>query len=108
MMSPVRMFGISAIVALATVAFPALADDNFDLAQGKGEVTVTAKSGWHINPDYSWSVKRGTDKIKSKEDFKLEKGKATVTGLTAGTYTLKGAVCSESNCAPFTKEIKVE
>ena len=38
---------------------------------------------------------------------RLEQSKATVS-LPKGTYTLKGAVCSESNCAPFTKEITID
>jgi hypothetical protein len=107
-MRPIKTFGLSALLALATIAIPALADDNFDLAAGKGQVTVTPKSGWHINQDYSWSIKKGGDKVKSKEDFKLDKASATVTGIPAGTYTLKGAVCSENNCAPFAKDITVQ
>jgi len=108
--SGVRTLGLATVVALAlaTVTSPALADDNFDLTQSKGQVTVTPKAGWHINLDYSWSVKKGADKIKSKEHFKLDKGSATVTDIPAGSYTLKGAVCSENNCAPFAKDIKVD
>lgn len=107
-MQPMRILGLSTLLALATVAFPAMADDNFNLSQGKGQVTVTPKTGWHINLDYSWSVKKGADKVKTKDDFKLDKATATVTGIPAGSYTLKGAVCSENNCAPFAKDITVQ
>jgi hypothetical protein len=107
-MRSIRLVGLSAILALATAtsfASPARADeDHFDLSVANHEIKVTAKAGWHINADYSWAVKNGGDKIKVKEDFKLEKGIAVVSGVPAGTYTLKGAVCSESACAPFVKE----
>lgn len=106
---PLRFFGISAVLALATLALPATAEDsNFDLTQAKGEIKVIPHAGWHINLDYSWSVKKGGDKIKTKGDFKLDKSAAVVSGVPAGSYTLKGAVCSESNCAPFAKEITVQ
>ncbi len=106
-MRPTLFLGISAILSFATLSSPALAED-FDLQVGKGQVTVTAHSGWHINQDYSWSLKKGGDKVKSKDDFKLDTGKATLSGVPAGQYTLKGAVCSESNCAPFSKDITVQ
>jgi hypothetical protein len=103
-MRPIRFLAFSAVVAMATLVSPARADDNFDMTVTKGQITVTAKAGWHINQDYSWAVKVGADKVKKKEDFKLDKGTATVTGVPSGTVTVKGAVCSESACAPFTKE----
>jgi hypothetical protein len=106
-MRPMSFLGISAILAFVTLGSPARADDNYDVNVAKGAVTVTAHSGWHINKDYSWAVKKGSDKVKSKEDFNLAQSTATVSGVPKGTYTLKGAVCSESNCAPFTKEITI-
>jgi hypothetical protein len=106
-MRPMSFLGICAIAALVTFGSTARADDNYDVNVASGQVTVTAHSGWHINKDYSWAVKKGTDKVKSKADFNLAQTTATVSGVAKGTYTLKGAVCSESNCAPFTKEITV-
>lgn len=106
-MRPMSFLGISAIAALITFGSTARADGNFDLSIAHGQVTVTAHSGWHINKDYSWAVKKGGDKIKTKADFNLAQSTATVSGVPKGTYTLKGAVCSESNCAPFAKEITI-
>lgn len=103
-MRPIRFLGFSAALAIATLVSPARADDNFDMTVSKGQITITAKPGWHINQDYSWAVKKGDDKVKSKADFKLDKGTATVGGIPSGTFTVRGAVCSESACAPFKKE----
>ena len=99
------MTAISGIVAIATLVSTARAEDeHFDVATSKGQITVTPKTGWHINLDYSWAVKKGSDKVKTKDDFKLDKASATVTGVPAGVVTVRGAVCSESACAPFTKD----
>lgn len=106
-MRPMSFLGISAIAALITIGSPARADGNFDLSIGNGQITVTAHSGWHVNQEYGWAVKKGTDKIKTKADFNFTKTTATVSGVPKGTYTLKGAVCSDSNCAPFAKEITI-
>jgi hypothetical protein len=104
-MRPIRFLGFSAIVAIATLVSTARAEDeHFDVATSKGEIKVTPKPGWHINLDYSWAVKKGSDKVKTKDDFKLDKASATVTGVPAGVVTVRGAVCSENACAPFTKE----
>ncbi len=112
-MGPTRIAGLFAALsfaALSAVAAPALADDNYSVNAGKGAVTVTAAKGWHINTDYSWAVKKGSDKVKKKEDFKFDGSTASVAGVPAGTYTLKGAVCTEdkSQCAPFTKDVTVQ
>ena len=104
-MRPIQTLGLSAVLAIATLVSPARAEEeHFDLAVTKGEIKVTAKPGWHIILDYSWAVNKGSDKVKTKDDFKLEKATATVTGVPAGTVTVRGAVCSESACAPFTKD----
>jgi len=108
-MRPSLILGISALLAMVSLGAPAKADgSNFDVAASKGAVTVTPHSGWHINLDYSWALKKGDDKVKAKGDFKLAKDSASVTGVAAGSYTLKGAVCSDSNCAPFTTTVTVQ
>lgn len=107
-MRPIRILGLSALLGLATLAAPAFADSNYSVAAGKGQITVTPAKGWHINQDYSWAVKQGDTKVKAKTDFKLDAATATVSGVPAGSYTLKGAVCSENNCAPFTTTVSVQ
>ena len=107
-MRPSLILGISALLAMCAFGSPAKADGNFDVAASKGAVTVTPHSGWHINLDYSWALKKGDDKVKAKADFKLSKDAASVTGVAAGSYTLKGAVCSENNCAPFTTTVTIQ
>ncbi|HEX8793160.1 MAG TPA: hypothetical protein VF765_19585 [Polyangiaceae bacterium] len=108
-MRPSLILGITALLAAVSLGTPAKADgSNFDVAASKGAVTVTPHAGWHINLDYSWALKKGDDKVKAKGDFSLAKEKASVTGVAAGSYTLKGAVCSDSNCAPFTTQVTVQ
>lgn len=107
-MRPIWTLGFSALFALAALSSTARADDpNYAVAAGKGSVTVTPAKGWHINKDYSWAIKQGDSKVKAKDDFKLG-DTATVSGVPAGSYTLKGAVCSENNCAPFTTTVTVQ
>ena len=108
-MRPSLILGITALLAAVSFGTPANADgNNFDVAASKGAVTVTPHAGWHINLDYSWALKKGDDKVKAKGDFKLAKEAASVSGVAAGSYTLKGAVCSDSNCAPFTTQVTVQ
>jgi hypothetical protein len=108
-MRPTLLIGISAVLALATLAPSAGADGspsppNFSYAGGK--LTVAAGSGAHINKDYSWSIKdSGNNNLKSKGDFTFSGGTdkepaSASVALVAGT--LKGAYCSPSNCYPFT------
>jgi len=110
-MRPTLLIGLSAILALATTAPTAGADNSPPPAPPSftyagGNVTVAAGTGAHINKDYSWSIKdSGNNNLKSKADFAFtggsdkEPAKATVA-LVAGT--IKGAYCSPSNCYPFT------
>lgn len=107
-MRPSLILGISALLAMVSLGTPARADGNYDVAASKGQVTVTPHSGWHINLDYSWALKKGNDKVKAKGDFNLSKTAASVSGVAPGSYTLRGAVCSDSNCAPFTTEVTVQ
>jgi len=112
-MRPTLIVGISALLAMVSLGAPAKADgNNFDVTASKGQVTVTPHSGWHINVDYHWKLKQGETKVKDKGDFTLAKGSATVAGVAAGSYTVKGAVCSEDVnhqvCAPFEAAVTVQ
>jgi len=116
-MRPIRILGLSALVsyasfaALTSLAAPAFAEEHeaehFSVKAEHGEIEVTPAKGWHINKEYSWAIKQGDTKVKAKDDFKLEE-RAKVTGVPAGEYLLKGAVCSENNCAPFVTKITVK
>lgn len=112
-MRPLHLFGIAAVAAFATIVSPARADDNFDVAVSKGQVVVHAHSGWHINTDYSWALhadnngKKGDKETNAKVTLDKANGTATITQVTPGKHWVRGAVCSESNCAPFVKDVVV-
>jgi hypothetical protein len=101
----------SALVAASLVGAPARADNNFDVAIAHGQITVTAHTGWHVNKDFPWTVKKKDgDKlvtVKDKADFTLAETTASVAGVPKGPFTLKGAVCKDGACQPFAKEISV-
>jgi hypothetical protein len=111
-MRPLHMFGIAAVAAFATLVSPAFADDNFDLTVSKGQVVVKPHAGWHINLEYGWAVHAPNEKGEKgpKEPnakVALDKTVATITQVTPGKHFIRGAVCSESNCAPFVKDVMV-
>jgi hypothetical protein len=112
-MRPLHMFALAAVAAFATLASPARADDNFDLTVSKGQVVVKAKAGWHINTEYSWGVnadkdgKKGDKEPGAKVALDKEHGIATITQISSGKHWIRGAVCSDSNCAPFSKDVTV-
>jgi hypothetical protein len=102
------------IGALALAAFSfvgvmgdARADGEYTVAAGKGQITVTAASGYHVNKEYPWKVVAG-DKTFDKSKFTLAEGSASISGLPAGTVTLKGGVCNAGGCVPFTKQVTVQ
>lgn len=108
----IRWSAIRRAAAIATVMTgagvrPALAEEQFDVVVGKGEITVVAKGHWHVNKDYPWRVMVG-DKMIDKSKFALAETTAKVTGVPPGTVRLKGAVCEGNQCMPFTKEVAVE
>ncbi len=103
-----KILALSSLVALgATLGSPAFADDEFDVNVSKGEVTVTAHSGWHINKEYPWKLVVGDTKL-DKAKFSLAETKATVAGAPRGSGTLKGAVCSADQCHTFQKEVTIQ
>jgi hypothetical protein len=102
------MFAVSAIVAVATmIDSPARADNEFAVSVSNGQVTVTAKSGWHINKEYPWKLVVGDKKL-TKEKFTLAETTATVSDAPAGSGKLKGAVCSADQCHSFEADVTVK
>src|SRR5258708_35064793 len=95
-----------AVLAAATVETPARADNEFDVSVAKGQITVTAHSGWHINKDYPWKLVVGDTKL-DKSKFTLAETTATVSDPPKGSGTLKGAVCSADQCHTFQKEVAI-
>lgn len=107
---PKRIAGFLAALSAVTVMLAsggAYADDEFDVSVSTGQVMVTAKSGWHINKDYSWKILSGSTKI-DKSHFKLTEGLATASDLPKGAAKLKGAVCSGDKCKTFEKDIVIQ
>ncbi len=72
---------------------------------------MTPNQGWHINVDYHWKLKQGETKVKDKDAFTLSKASAAVSGVAAGSYAARGAVCSDDPkyevCAPFEAPVTV-
>jgi hypothetical protein len=100
---------IAAVLTLTCLAVSAGADDKpppptFSVAGGS--LTVKASGASHLNPDYSWSIKDGSNKsLKSKTDFTFSGGttkepEQARVAIVAGT--LKGAYCTKNSCIPFT------
>jgi hypothetical protein len=115
-MRPSLSLGISALLACVTLGATVQAGDkckgeegpHYKVEPASGQVTVKpASSCWHINLDYGWTLKKGDDKVKQKSDFSLSATEASVKGVAPGEYTLKGAVCSDDGCNPFTTKVTV-
>jgi hypothetical protein len=102
-----RILAASAVLAWASLSSPALADNEFDVAVVKGELTVTAHSGWHINKEYPWKLIVGDAKL-DKSRFRLAESTAVVSGAPKGAGMLKGAVCSADQCHTFQKDVTIE
>jgi hypothetical protein len=101
-----RLILAAVIFGIATaLGAPAYADDNFDLSVTPGQVTLTAKAGWHINKDYPWKLVVGDTKL-DKSKFALTESTATVAAPSGGGK-LKGAVCSKDQCVMFEKPVTV-
>jgi hypothetical protein len=106
-----RTLGLSAVAAVLALAVSsittrALADNEVDVSVAKGQITVTAHSGWHINKDYPWKLVVGDTKL-DKSKFTLAETTATVSDPPKGSGTLKGAVCSADQCHTFQKEVAI-
>ena len=95
-----------AALAIVTFAATALADDTHDTAMAPKSVTVTAKTGWHVNLDYPWKLVQGDTKL-DKTHFALTATSAVITDATPGKWTLKGAVCSGEQCKTFSEDVVV-
>ena len=104
-----KKFAITTALAGAALGLftqMAAADEQFDVAAGKGELTVQAKGHWHVNKDYPWKVTAG-DKTFDKAKFSFTETSAKLSGVPSGKATLKGAVCDGPQCMPFTKEVQI-
>jgi len=95
----------AALFAL-TFATDARADD-FKIEGGSGSVTVTAtNAAYHLNKDFPW--KAGGKPVKPTFGSGAEPTTATISGLAKGTIEVKGAICGNGNCVPFTKTVEVK
>jgi hypothetical protein len=99
---------LATLGAALTITTVALADNEFSVTAGKGEVIVVPAQGYHVNKDYPWKVIAG-DKTIDRSKWELGERQAKVGGVPAGTVRVKGAVCGgpKDACVPFEKEVKV-
>ena len=82
------------------------AEEGFDLKVTPGHVSVTPKTGWHINLAYPWKLTIGGTKL-DKSKFQLSEGSASVEA-PKGEGKLKGAVCQgESQCKMFEQAVTI-
>jgi len=79
----------------------ARADQEFDVTVAGGSATITAKSGWHVNKDYPWSVRKDKDVLADKTKFTFDGETIAKVAIPAGATTLKGGVCSGDKCKSF-------
>jgi hypothetical protein len=126
-MRPTLFIGMSAILALA-VTFDSRAEadgDNFDTdLSTAGQITITTGApkhpGFHVNAEYTWTFKWGKQddpdpnshgsfaycgngKCPGKAEFSAST--LVMHGLPSGkTGTLRGAVCTDSDCRPFKRD----
>ena len=82
------------------------AEEGFDLTITPGKVSVTPKTGWHINLAYPWKLTIGDTKL-DKTKFKLTETSASVEA-PKGAGKLKGAVCQgDSQCKMFEQAVSI-
>ncbi len=99
---------LSSLVATAALSLvgAARAEEGFDVKVTPGHVSVTPKTGWHINLAYPWKLTIAGTKI-DKSKFQLSEGSATVEA-PKGEGKLKGAVCQGDNqCKMFEQAVNV-
>ena len=101
-----RIAGLATVIALATAAPSAKADDEFELTVSKGQVVVHAKGDWHINLEFPWKLVVGETKL-DKSKFTLTEKNATIASVPSGVGKLRGAVCSHDSCHTLEREITV-
>ncbi len=107
MRTPIRFASaVLAFATLATFAVTALADETHDTAASPKTVTVTVKSGWHVNKDYPWKLIIGDTKL-DKTHFTLSETSAIISDAPSGPAKLKGAVCSGEQCKTFEEDVTV-
>jgi hypothetical protein len=90
----------------AFVARAAWAADEFDVTVGHGQLIVTAKGDWHINPEYPWKLSIGEAKL-DRARFQFDEKTARVDGAPSGKGAIRGGVCAGTRCKSFTQEITI-
>lgn len=94
------------VAAVLSRAGRARAGEGFDVKVTAGHVSVTPKTGWHINMAYPWKLTIGGTKI-DKSKFQLSETSASVEA-PKGDGKLKGAVCQgDSQCKMFEQDVSV-
>lgn len=95
-----------ALAAVLSVVGSARAEEGFDVKVTPGHVSVTPKTGWHINLAYPWKLTIAGTKI-DKSKFQLSEGSASVEA-PKGEGKLKGAVCQGDNqCKMFEQAVNI-
>ncbi len=106
-----RLTSSLAALALAvgalTLAATALADETHDTAVAPKTVSVSAKSGWHVNKDYPWKLVSASGAKLDKAHFTLSETSASISDAPAGPAKIKGAVCSGDQCRTFEEDVVV-
>ncbi len=97
------MLAVVSVLAFASVAF---ADDTHDTAVTPKAVSVTVKTGWHVNKEYPWKLVSGDQKL-DKTHFVLTETTAAIVDAPSGKAKLKGAVCSGDQCRTFEEDVVV-
>jgi hypothetical protein len=93
-------------VAALTTSVAAYADETHDIAVAPKTVSVSVKSGWHVNKDYPWKLVSGDKKL-DKTHFVLTETTAAISDAPPGPAKLKGAVCSGDQCRTFEEDVVV-
>ena len=86
----------AALVALST-ATDARADEEFTAKGGKGTIEVKGNGHWHINKGAPWKATVGAT-VLLKEKWALSDDAATISGVPAGSATVKVYVCDGGTC----------
>ena len=94
------------VAAGLTGAAVVRAEEGFDVKVTPGHVSVTPKTGWHINLLYPWKLTVGDTKL-DKSKFQLTEASASVEA-PKGSGKLKGAVCQgENQCKMFEQAVSI-
>jgi hypothetical protein len=104
-----KALGSFAAAAAALVALSLATDaraDDVKVTGGSGSVTVTAQGAFHVNKEFPWKV--DGKKVSPTFGSGAEPKTATIAVSKKGTVEVKGAICGNGNCVPFTKKVEVK